>query len=324
VKSSPPAAAIDIGSNSVHLLVAERGPAGAPVALLDVSYQAPIGRTVVATGALGAGLRDELLTAVVNYLHQARELGATTVLLLGTESVRQAADATALSSALRSVTGHAIRVLDRTTEGLLTLLGVTGGAVAPMTAVVDIGGGSTEVTMVDRDGRCVVGVVPVGSAHLALAHIDHDPVTDDEVARLREAARAHVGSLDLPRPERAIVAGGSGTNVSRLLGRERTTPIDRAALEEGFEVLRAHPAEQLAARTGLTVRRVAQLAAGLAIGEALFDRLGLDIADVSDASLREGALIARWSAGDDWLTALPAMVEGRGVGPAPDGQDRAS
>jgi len=324
VNPSPPAAALDIGSNSVHLLVAHQGPGGVPVPMLDVSHQAAIGRTVVATGALGAELRDELVRTVTGYADQARELGATTLLLLGTEAVRQASDATALTSALRTDTGHAMTVLDRASEGLLTLLGVTGGRVPPSLAVVDIGGGSTEVTMMRRDGRPMVGIVPIGSAHLALAHIRHDPVSRDEVAALREAARGHVAALDMPRPERAIVAGGSGTNVSRLLGRERTTPVDRAAIEEGFSVLQAHPAEELAARTGLTVRRVAQLAAGLAIGEALFERLGLDIADVSDASLREGALIAAWIAGPDWLEGLPALVGARAVGPAPDGQDRAS
>jgi exopolyphosphatase/guanosine-5'-triphosphate,3'-diphosphate pyrophosphatase len=279
---------------------------------------------VVASGALGTALREELVTAVSDYVGQARGLGATTMLLLGTEAVRQAADAGPLTDALRDASGCAITVLDRTTEGLLTLLGVTGGRVRPSLAVVDIGGGSTEVTMLRPDGQPVVGIVPVGSAHLALAHIHHDPVTDAEIATLREAARSHVASLDVPLPERAIVAGGSGTNVSRLLGRVRTTPIDRAALEEGFEVLRAHPAEVVATRTGLTVKRVAQLAAGLAIGEALFDRLGLDVADVSDASLREGALIAMWTAGDDWQVALRSIIGGHPAGPAPGGQDRAS
>jgi exopolyphosphatase/pppGpp-phosphohydrolase len=69
---------------------------------------------------------------------------------------------------------------------------------------------------------------------------------------------------------------------------------------------------------------VAQLAAGLAIGEALFDRLRLDVADVSDASLREGALIAMWTAGDDWQVALRSIIEGGAARPAPGGQDRAS
>ncbi|MEZ4597910.1 MAG: hypothetical protein R3C32_14500 [Chloroflexota bacterium] len=51
-----------------------------------------------------------------------------------------------------------------------------------------------------------------------------------------------------------------------------------------------------------------QLAAGLVIGEALLDRLGLDVAEVSDASLGRSVLIASWVAGDDWATALSAIA----------------
>ncbi len=174
----------------------------------------------------------------------------------------------------------------------------------------------------------MVGVVPVGSARLAALHIRHDPVTDAEIEALREAARGHVVALDIPRPERGIIAGGSGTNVSRLLLRERTTPIDRAALTAALHELRSHPAEALAGRTGLSVRRVAQMAAGVAIGEALLDRLGLEGAEVSDASLREGVLIASWVAGERWLEALGEVVEaartGRGPDPADHRPDRAS
>ncbi len=321
---SPPGAALDIGSNSVHLLVADRGPDGAPVPLLDVSHQAPIGRTVDAARSLGQALLGELVSVVDGYVTQARAMGVGTIVLLGTEALRDAADTPDLARALRSLTGLPITILDRTSEGLLTLLGVSGGHIPGPLAVVDIGGGSTEVTVAHPDGPPVVGIMSVGSARLAAAHIRHDPVTDDEVTQLRRVAREHVAALEVPRVERAIVAGGSGTNVSRLLGRERTTPIDLAAIAQALDLLRTHASEPLALRTGLTVRRVAQMAAGLAIGEALFAHLGLDVADVSDASLREGALIASWTAGDGWLAAVPAIVAGRSVGPAPDGQDRAS
>ncbi len=325
---SQPVAALDIGSNSVHLLVAVQGADGAPVSLLDVSHQAGIGRVVDATGVLGPRLRGELVAIVGAYLAQASERGTESIKLLGTEALRNAADADVLVAALRAATGSSVTIVDRASEGLLTLLGVSGGRVPPSLAVVDIGGGSTQVTVSSRGGSPVVGLVPVGSARLAAAHIQHDPVTDAEVAALRRAARAHVSDLQVPRVERAIIAGGSGTNVSRLLGRERTTPIDPATLAAALDVLQEQPAESLALRTGLTVRRVAQLAAGLAIGEALFERLGLDVADVSDASLREGALVATWRLGDRWLDALPTLVgSGRPIddhGQSADHDDRAS
>jgi exopolyphosphatase/guanosine-5'-triphosphate,3'-diphosphate pyrophosphatase len=322
VTSPPVSAAIDIGSNSVHLLVAKPGPGSVPVTLVDASEQTGIGRVVDERGAMGARAREGLATLVAGYVGQARELGAAPVLLLGTEPCRRASDAAALAGLLLERAGLPIAILDRTQEGLLTFVGVTGGRLADRVAVVDIGGGSTEVTIGGPGVPTVVEVLPAGSARLAADLVHHDPVSAEEVAALQRAARAHVEPLGSMQPARAIVSGGSGTNVSRLLGRARATPIDRAAIEEALALLQAHPAEELARRTGLTPRRVAQLAAGLAIGEALMDHLGLAVAEVSDASLREGALMAAWAAGPDWLAALPELAAGTrsgGIaGPAPD------
>ncbi|MFN8518267.1 MAG: hypothetical protein U0667_02510 [Chloroflexota bacterium] len=318
---SAPAAAIDIGSNSVHLLVARPGADGAPATLLDVSHQAGVGLHVDATGELGSMLRWSVVTTLVDYVAQARAAGAMDVVIVGTEAMRRAGDATLLAEELKDETGLTATVLDRVTEGLLTMLGVTGGRIPGSLAVVDIGGGSTQVTVAHPDGPPVVGLLPAGSARLAARHVHSDPIIDEEVASLRLAARELVAGLDVPYVERAIVAGGSGTNVPRLLGRERTTPVDRATIRDSLTLLREHPAADLAERTGLTPRRVAQLAAGLAIGEALLDHLGLDVAEVSDASLRDGLLIATWDAGADWLRALPGIIASRS---SRDAADRAA
>jgi len=307
---SDPAAAIDVGSNTVHLLVARRGDQGLPTTLLDVSQPAGIGPHVDATGELGPTLRASVLGIVADQVGQARAQGAESVVVLGTEAVRRASDAATLVADVRARTGLVLTVLDRTTEGLLALLGVTGGRAPGSLAVVDIGGGSTQVAVARPDGAPVVGVLPVGSARLTAAHVRHDPVRGEEVVTLRRTVRQWASALDVPGAERMVVAGGSGTNVSRLLGRERTTPVDRPAIDAALDLLRSWPAEVLATRTGLTPRRVRQLAAGLVIGEALLDRLGLDVAEVSDASLREGVLIASWVAGDDWATALSAIAGG--------------
>lgn len=321
-------AALDIGSNSVHLLVARLDPDEQLVPLLDVSHQADIGRQVDTTGELGPELREMLLATLDDYLDHARRWGASTMLVLGTEAVRLATDTAQLATDLRARTGLTLTVVDRATEALLTMLGVTGGRASSSLAVIDIGGGSTEVTITRPDGPPVIGLMPTGSARLAAAYVQHDPPTGAEIAALRRAARDHAAGLDVPQARRGVVAGGSGTNVSRLLGRERTTPVDRVALEAAVDLLRTRHSEMLAAGTGLTARRVAQLAAGIAIGEALFDRLGLDIVEVSDASLREGALIANRRAGDGWLEAVPALVEGRrameDADPALEWPDRAS
>lgn len=313
--SPPPvAAALDIGSNSVHLLVAQPAPGSGPVVVLDASQHTGIGRVVDDQGQLGEQGRALLIDLVTGLVDQARALGADPVVLMGTEPLRRAADAPALIDALRARTGLALVVLERTQEGLLTLLGVTGGRVDGPLAVIDIGGGSTEVTVVGPGRPPTVGVLPAGSARLAAAVVRHDPVTADEIEALRRSARQQATQLPPFRPSRAIVSGGSGTNVARLLGRPGAPRVDRAAIGEATELLQAQPAETLAARTGLTPRRIAQLSAGLALVEALLDQLGLETAEVSDASLREGALLATWAAGSEWLEALPELASGRGIG----------
>ena len=89
-----------------------------------------------------------------------------------------------------------------------------------------------------------------------------------------------------------IVSGGSGTNVSRLLGRERTTASTLDDLETALGLLVARPLPSSSPRRGLTERRVRQLAAGIALVEALMTRYGLSVTEVSDAGLREGAVLA--------------------------------
>jgi exopolyphosphatase/guanosine-5'-triphosphate,3'-diphosphate pyrophosphatase len=322
------AAAIDIGSNSVHLLAAHQDAASAVIPVLDAREHTGVGRLVDQSGRLGEEGRARINDLVVGYVQQARTVGADPVLLMGTEPLRRASDASVSIDEVRARTGLELVVLDRTQEGLLTLLGVTGGRIDAPLAVADIGGGSTEVTLVSPGQPPEVGVLPAGSARLAAAHIHHDPVTADEVTALRSTAREHAAHIPPWRPARGVIAGGSGTNVFRLLGRTPGARIDRTTIEEALALLRSHPSADLAVRTGLTPGRVAQFAAGLALGEALIDRLGLDAVEVSDASLREGALLAWWAAGSDWLVALPTLAQGGGPArpshPAPDPPDRAS
>ncbi len=120
-----------------------------------------------------------------------------------------------------------------------------------------------------------------------------------------------VQAIPVGYPMRGIVSGGSGTNVSRLLGRERTRAIDRTDLDAALVMLQGRRAADIAADTGLTERRVRQLAAGISIVAALMDRFGLRTTDVSDAGLREGALLASMRHGAGWLDSLVGAVPSR-------------
>jgi exopolyphosphatase/pppGpp-phosphohydrolase len=112
------------------------------------------------------------------------------------------------------------------------------------------------------------------------------------------------------RPSRAVVAGGTGTNTNRLLGRIRLGSLDLHLLERAMTALMVDPAAVVAARTGLSERRVRQLAAGIALVEAMLSRYDLPRTATSDASLREGAIHAAARAGDAWPDHLTTLIHG--------------
>ena len=301
-------AAVDIGSNSIHLLVASLGRSRLRT-LVDESVQLGFGPIVDREGRLTDEARATGVEVVRGYVEQARGLGADRITLVATEPLRRAADRSLFVSDVLRATGVPLHVLSHEAEAELTLLGVTAGRhpSAPL-LVLDIGGGSTELIVAAPDQDPVVGALPTGSSRLASMFVEHDPPAWSEIGALRsEAIRLFV---DMPhaRPARGIVAGGTGTNTNRLLGRIRLGSLDRTLLERAMSTIATHPASELAASSGLSERRVRQLAAGIALVEATISRYGLPRMATSDASLREGAIHAAARAGDAWPEQLSSLI----------------
>jgi exopolyphosphatase/guanosine-5'-triphosphate,3'-diphosphate pyrophosphatase len=178
--------------------------------------------------------------------------------------------------------------------------------------VVDIGGGSTEVSNWVPGQPLRVDSLPFGSARLTKAMVESDPPTDDELDRLFRATRdvaAGLESVDAAagsgaRIEHAIFVGGTATNVARL-GR-----LTRKAIAEDRSTLKRMSVAHVASRYNVRLRRAKQLPAGIAIVDALLERFGLEGADVSDASLRDGAIIAAARYGDEWPANVEDLVRG--------------
>lgn len=310
-------AAVDVGSNSVHLLVADVAPAHL-VSLLDESMLLGLGDLVDRHGVLTTGAREATLSALEGYVARARSLGADPVTLLGTEPLRRAADSASLVEGVRERLGLRLHVISHAQEAQLTLLGVLGGEPArePL-MVLDIGGGSSEIIVAQAGSDPLVAVLPTGSARLTAALVAHDPPAADEIAALRGAASALLP--DLPAspqgpPRRCIVTGGTGTNLAVIVRGARqagTFVIDRPRLDAGWRVVSSLASSDLAAAHGLNLRRARQMAAGMAILEAALARYGLVELEVSTASLREGAIRAAALAGDAWPERLADLVAGR-------------
>ncbi len=282
--------------------------------LVDESVLLGLGDTVETHGAIPEPHRAELVAELARYAVRARELGARDIAFVGTQPLRRAADARAVVMAVEAATGIPVHVLEHEEEGLLNLLGATAGrAVGSPLAVVDIGGGSSEVVVIDPGAHARSAGLPVGCATLARRIVAHDPPTVQEIAELRAAARVAV--IDAPRgaPAAMFAVGGTSSNLVKVVpaaGRDRT--LTRRRLAAAVRTLERDPAAEVATRFGITAKRARLLPAGAAILEALMDRYAVERVTAVEEGLREGVILALARAGSGWRDRLDALAHGWG------------
>jgi exopolyphosphatase/guanosine-5'-triphosphate,3'-diphosphate pyrophosphatase len=309
-----PGAAIDLGSTSVHLLVA-RPANGGLATIADESTFLGLGAAVDGPGALGGEGRATLTTTVAGYVAVARGAGAQDPIVMGTEPLRRLADATRIIAEISAASGLQLHVLEHEEEALLTLVGLTGGrAVGHDLIVVDIGGGSSEIVEIGPSRLARAAGVAVGAGRLTRRVVDHDPPTSEEMRALVAAADEAFDWQPSRTPGEVVVVGGTATNLLKLVRRgqdaDAADRLDRAALDAARTIVGRSPAEMIAAQTGLREGRVRLLAAGAAIIEVVLDRTGSDAARVVDTGIREGAILAADRAGAGWRDRLEELAHG--------------
>jgi exopolyphosphatase / guanosine-5'-triphosphate,3'-diphosphate pyrophosphatase len=297
-------AAIDVGSTSVHLLVADvEGHVLEPV--VDESAFAGLGEAVEARPVLGAERIRELRDLLAVATARAISLDAGAVVVVGTAPLRRAADA-ARAVAAAAVPLH---VLTEREEALLTLIGASGGRrPVDRVAVVDIGGGSTEIVEVARDEPPAVTAVDIGAARLTGRRAPADPPTRADLRAMRADARAAVQGIAPPvAAVRVLAVGGTSDNLAKLIGSPRLTRLDLIGTLDRLATVRS---AELAAVVGLRPQRARLLPAGAAILLALLERWGAEEVQVARGGLREGVVLAVEQAGRGWRDRLPALASG--------------
>ncbi|HEY4632592.1 MAG TPA: hypothetical protein VIH00_01645 [Candidatus Limnocylindrales bacterium] len=304
-------ASADLGSNSVHLLVAEIGDHSL-LPLVDESEFLGLGAAVDANGALGADGRGRLVETIVRYVTTAREHGATEITLVGTEPIRRAADAARIVADIDAATGIPVHVLTHEEEAYLTLVGVTAGRpVADETLVVDIGGGSSEFCAVAPGGIARASGLRLGSNRLTADHVVADPPTPDELEAMATAAdEALERALDAA-PQEVVAVGGTASNLLKVApGGPGDQTVTRGRVVAAVSTLTSAPSAVISNRFAVNPTRARILPAGAVIMSALMRRYRVEQLRVSEASLREGAIHAVHHAGGAWRDRLPALAHG--------------
>lgn len=304
-------ASVDLGSNSVHLLVAEiNGHELQP--LVDESVFLGLGAAVDERAHLGAARRAELVEVLVRYATTARQLGAEEITFMGTEPIRRAADAARIVLDVQGATRVSLHVLSHEEEAYLTLVGVTlGQPVEHETLVVDIGGGSSEFCAVAAGGLARAAGLRLGSNRLTTSYLLDDPPSPRQLESMVPAADAILADALPAEPSDLVVVGGTASNLLKVTAAGRADRIlTDARLAEALANLTARPAAETSERYAVNPTRARLLPAGAVIVEALMRRYGVDRVRVSDDGMREGAILAAHHAGRAWRDRLPALAHG--------------
>lgn len=285
-------AVCDLGSNSTRLLIADvAGEHVAPV--LRRSVVTRLAEGVESTGRLSEEAIERVHRVLRDYRRLIDGCGAATAIGVLTSAVRDARDGAAFAAAVRERHGIAARTISGETEARLTYRGATAGRDASRpTAVVDVGGGSTEIVVGAGARLLVHASTQVGVVRHGERHLHDDPPSPAQVAALREdAAAAFAAALPAGTGARTgIAVAGTPTQAANVLGTGRLT---RTALEDLLARLAALPLARRRQVARLDPDRAPTIVAGLAILLEAMAALELGAVEASEQDLLVGAALER-------------------------------
>ena len=307
-------AAIDVGSNSLHMVVVEADPMGGQRVLAREKSMVRLAMGQARSGEIGPEAFQAGLEALGQMAKVIRDFGCETVMACGTAALRDAKNAQAFVLAAEQL-GIPIQVISGEEEARLIHQAVSHAIPFPVEpiALVDIGGGSTELTWV-QGGRVAASIsLPWGLQRLADAAQTANPPSAQDLRRLRRMTRRILKKArrDLPSglPEPTLILGTSGTLEDLVRG---AAPGNQACSAEQLRVfalkLWRADAQQRTERLGVDPKRAEVLHVGAIWALSLMEWLGTPPLRHLPVGLREGMI---WEALKHGGTAIPPLAERR-------------
>ncbi|CCH77133.1 conserved hypothetical protein [Nostocoides japonicum T1-X7] len=298
---------IDIGSNTVHLLVVDAHRGARPLPATSHKRDLRLSEHVTDDGTID----DDGVKQLVAFVHECQQVaedqGVEEMQGFVTSAVREAPNGSAVLAELRDETGVDLVVLTGEQEARATFLAARRwlGWSAGTLLLLDIGGGSLEVAQGLDEDPDVAFSLPLGAGRLTRDQLPGDPPTPEVVREARRRIRAEIAGAMRPlakaaTPDRVVgtsktfrslarVAGAApsaeGPYVVRLLRREDVTS-EVASLSQ---MTRAERAEL----PGVSVARAGQLLAGALVAEAAMELFGVEVLEILPWALREGVILRR-------------------------------
>jgi exopolyphosphatase / guanosine-5'-triphosphate,3'-diphosphate pyrophosphatase len=297
---------LDVGSNTVHLLVvdahlgAHPWPAHSEKAVLRLAEQ------IGPDGRLSDAGADSLVEAVSTAQKSVAHLVTEDLLAFATSAVRDAKNSAEVLARVRAETGVELRVLSGEGEARMTFLAVRrwfGWSVGRLLAL-DIGGGSLEVGVgIDEEPEVALSL-PLGAGRLARDWLPGDPPRASDVDKLTEYVDARLDKAlrqtDLGQWDRAVATSKTFRTLARLAGAAPSSAgirapraLTRTGVHQVLGFIRHIPSSALAEMDGVGASRAHQVLAGAVVADAVMRRLNLAVLEICPWALREGVILRR-------------------------------
>ncbi len=314
-------AVIDIGSNTIEVLVAH----SQPNELQTIEHQstlARLGESVNENGEISSDKMKTAVDAVRKYQELAKQHGAEQILALATEALREASNKQEFVDTVKRETGVEVQLISGYVEATLDYFGATSSQDAPKGAgVLDVGGGSTEIVIAKNGDIRWLTSFPLGSGTIHDRFLHSDPATHQEMQAARSFLTDYIQRLHLPEtPPALIVTGSSASSLLKLAQHafkldEQTRSLTYRDLCACQGLLNALPAAEIAKRFEQDIDRARILAAGSLVMQIAMEYLHLNEIHVSSHGVREGTLLACARYGDGWLQEVNRIASSRQVTP---------
>lgn len=296
---------LDIGSNTVHLLVADARPGGRPLATTSHRSVLRLMTYLTPEGAISADGIRALEDAVAQARAVAERENVSELLATATSAVREATNGPEVIARIEEALGQQLQVLGGAVEARYTFLAVRRwfGWSAGNILLFDIGGGSLEIAAGGDELPDEAASVPLGAGRMTLAFLPDDPPGEEAVELLRQHARSILKPVArtitaLPRPDHTVGSSKAIRSLAKLVGYpvpgwsgiERMV-LPRASLASWIPRLARIPASARQELPGITADRTFQIVAGAVVLDEAMRAMDVDELEVSPWALREGVLL---------------------------------
>ncbi|WP_330338555.1 Ppx/GppA phosphatase family protein [Streptomyces sp. NBC_00557] len=298
---------LDVGSNTVHLLVVDAHPGARPLPAHSHKAELRLAQLLDDSGAIDDTGIEKLVAVVQDALQAAEDKGVEDLLPFATSAVREATNADDVLARVADETGVRLQVLSGAEEARLTFLAVRRwfGWSAGKLLVLDIGGGSLEIAYgMDEEPDTAVSL-PLGAGRLTAAWLPGDPPSPEDVRALRRHVRAEIARTvgEFSRfgaPDHVVATSKTFKQLARIAGAARSAEglyvqreLKRESLEAWVPRLAGMTVEQRAELPGVSEGRAGQLVAGALVAEAAMDLFGVEKLEICPWALREGVILRR-------------------------------